>query len=45
MVIIKHWDRYRFISILKDFNIPTVKITGTIKKAKEIVRNRELGNK
>lgn len=45
VVRIKHWDKDRFISLMKDFNIPTVKVTGTVRKAKEIVKHRESGYK
>ncbi|MCI4434236.1 MAG: hypothetical protein JHC29_02035 [Thermoplasmata archaeon] len=44
VVRVKHWDKERFVSLLNDFNVPTLKVTGTIKKAKEIIKNRELGN-
>ncbi len=42
---IKHWDKERLLSLLRDFNIPTLRVTGTVKKAKEIVKKRESGNK
>jgi len=43
VIRIPHEDKDRFLELLNDFNVPTLKTTGTIKKAKEIIKNKELG--
>jgi len=42
VIRIPHFEKERFVELLNDFNIPTLKTTGTIKKAKEIIKNKEL---
>lgn len=44
VIKIPHKDKEKFLELIHEFNIITIKTTGTIRKAKEIIKNRELGH-
>ncbi|MDP8012164.1 MAG: hypothetical protein ACP5F1_04430 [Thermoplasmata archaeon] len=44
IIKIPHYEKNKFLELLMEFNVPTMKTTGTLKKAKEIIKNKELGH-